>query len=185
MDACKLFNNLYYFSKVFIGLGIITSPAGNHSRPQSCNRCGERGLPLSVQPQKCETKAVPTGYKMGSCCACVLSKKDVLDFWSSKQDLSICNADHKYCSSMWGQEPQSIEFNSRKNCQHLTNWTIWNKRDKAWSSTTSIFKPSPSFLLELPFVYCVASGRIYCTREDRDSLYTMPDGSSSLRTRRQ
>ena len=24
----------------------------------------------------------------------------------------------------------SLEFNSRKICQHLTNWTRWNKRDK-------------------------------------------------------
>ena len=28
------------------------------------------------------------------------------------------------------------EFNSRKNCKHLTNWTRWNKRDKVWSSAT-------------------------------------------------
>ena len=27
-----------------------------------------------------------------------------------------------------------------KNCQRLTNWTRWNKRDKVWSSTTSLFK---------------------------------------------
>ena len=25
------------------------------------------------------------------------------------------------------------EFNSRKICQHLTNWTRWNKRDKIWN----------------------------------------------------
>ena len=30
-----------------------------------------------------------------------------------------------------------LEFNSRKNCQHLTNWTRWNKRDKGWSSANS------------------------------------------------
>ena len=29
-----------------------------------------------------------------------------------------------------------LEFNSRKNCKHLTNWTRWNKRDKVWSSAT-------------------------------------------------
>ena len=28
----------------------------------------------------------------------------------------------------------------QKNCQHLTNWTKWNKRDKVWSSATSLFK---------------------------------------------
>ena len=27
-----------------------------------------------------------------------------------------------------------LEFNSRKNFQHLTNWTRWNERDKVWSS---------------------------------------------------
>ena len=32
-----------------------------------------------------------------------------------------------------------LEFNSRKNCQHLTNWTSWNKRDKVWSSANSHF----------------------------------------------
>ena len=26
-----------------------------------------------------------------------------------------------------------------KNCQHLTNWTRWNNRDKVWSSVTSLF----------------------------------------------
>ena len=33
-----------------------------------------------------------------------------------------------------------LEFNSRKNCQHLTNWTKWNKRDKVWSSSNTFFK---------------------------------------------
>lgn len=33
-----------------------------------------------------------------------------------------------------------LEFNSRKNCQHLTNWTRWDKRDKVWSSANSLFK---------------------------------------------
>ena len=32
------------------------------------------------------------------------------------------------------------EFNSRNNCQHLTNWTRWNKRDKVWSSANALFK---------------------------------------------
>ena len=32
------------------------------------------------------------------------------------------------------------EFSSRKNCQHLTNCTRWNKRDKVWSSANSLFK---------------------------------------------
>ena len=33
-----------------------------------------------------------------------------------------------------------LEFTSRKKCQHLTNWTRWNKSDKVWSSATSLFK---------------------------------------------
>ena len=33
-----------------------------------------------------------------------------------------------------------LEFNSRKNCQHLTNWTRWNKRDEVWNSATSLCK---------------------------------------------
>ena len=33
-----------------------------------------------------------------------------------------------------------LEFNSRKNCQHLTNWTRRNKRYLVWSSRNSPFK---------------------------------------------
>ena len=33
-----------------------------------------------------------------------------------------------------------LEFNSRKICQHLKNWTSWNKHNKVWSSATSLFK---------------------------------------------
>ena len=33
-----------------------------------------------------------------------------------------------------------LEFNSRKICQHLMNWTSWNKCDKVWSSVNSLFK---------------------------------------------
>ena len=29
------------------------------------------------------------------------------------------------------------EFNSGKNCQHLMNWTRWNKPDKVWNSANS------------------------------------------------
>ena len=32
------------------------------------------------------------------------------------------------------------EFNSTTNCQHLTKWSRWNKRDTVWSSATSLFK---------------------------------------------
>ena len=33
-----------------------------------------------------------------------------------------------------------LEFNSRKICRHLTNWTRWNKRDKVWYRANSLFK---------------------------------------------
>ena len=33
-----------------------------------------------------------------------------------------------------------LEFNSRTNCQLLTNWTRWNKGSKVWSSANSLFK---------------------------------------------
>ena len=35
---------------------------------------------------------------------------------------------------------QSLEFNSREICEHLTNWMSWNERDKLWSSAKSFFK---------------------------------------------
>ena len=48
-----------------------------------------------------------------------------------------------------------LEFNSTEICQHLTNWTSWNKRDKVWSSANSLIelrfrKTSPLLLLNLP-----------------------------------
>ena len=33
-----------------------------------------------------------------------------------------------------------LQFNYSKICQHLTNETRWNKRDKVWSSANSLFK---------------------------------------------
>ena len=33
-----------------------------------------------------------------------------------------------------------LESNSKKVCHHLTNWTRWNKRDKVWGSSNSLFK---------------------------------------------
>ena len=43
---------------------------------------------------------------------------------------------------LWDSELQYslLEFNYRKICQHLTNWTSWNKRDKVWSRANSLFK---------------------------------------------
>ena len=35
---------------------------------------------------------------------------------------------------------QSFKIQLQKNCQHLTKWTRWDKRDQVWSSATSIFE---------------------------------------------
>ena len=34
----------------------------------------------------------------------------------------------------------ALELNSREICQHWTNWTRWNKREKVWGSANSLFK---------------------------------------------
>ena len=34
---------------------------------------------------------------------------------------------------------ESFRIHLQKICQHLTNWTRWNKRDKVWSSANSLF----------------------------------------------
>ena len=53
----------------------------------------------------------------------------------------------------WGREPeattflffswtliQSFRLQLQKNCQHLTNLTRWNKHNKVWGSSNSLFK---------------------------------------------
>ena len=44
-----------------------------------------------------------------------------------------------FFSLFWTSIQFLLEFNSRKNCQHLTNWTRWNRRDKVWGGATSLF----------------------------------------------
>ena len=39
-----------------------------------------------------------------------------------------------------GLRSSPLEFNCRKTCQHLTNWTRWNNCDKVWSRAISLFK---------------------------------------------
>ena len=39
----------------------------------------------------------------------------------------------------WTSIP-AFRIQLQKKCQHLKNWTKWNKRDKFWSSTTLLFK---------------------------------------------
>ena len=49
-----------------------------------------------------------------------------------------------------------LEFSSGKICQHLTNWTRWDKHRKVWSSANSLFlkvtfsQPLPPLLRKLP-----------------------------------
>ena len=60
---------------------------------------------------------------------CLISR--IVEDVNTRQWLSFFFPELRYCP---------LEFNSRKNCQHLTNWTRWNKRDKVWSSATSLCK---------------------------------------------
>ena len=51
-----------------------------------------------------------------------------------------------------------LEYNSKTNCQYLTNWTRWNKRDKVWRSTISLLSDvfvavGASLLLKLPNIW--------------------------------
>ena len=49
-----------------------------------------------------------------------------------------------------------LEFRSGKICQHLTNWTRWDKHRKVWSNANSLFlkvtfsQPLPPLLRKLP-----------------------------------
>ena len=78
---------------------------------------------------------------------------------STRQRLSFSFPELWYCL---------LEFNSGKNCQHLTNWTRWNKRDKVGRSATWLFKSRFlsrrrrrcwSLMLKLPYnitrTYCL------------------------------
>ena len=68
-----------------------------------------------------------------------------------------------------------LKFNSRKNCQHLTNWTSWNKRDKVWSSATSLFNWR---FLSRRRRCCLSSlfslGRGGCALRSKPFLYNLP-----------
>ena len=54
--------------------------------------------------------------------------------------VEVVNTTQRLCFSFPELDYTLLEFNSRKkkNCQCLTNWTTWNKRDEVWSSTTSL-----------------------------------------------
>ena len=50
------------------------------------------------------------------------------------------NTRQRLSSSIPALRYSLLEFNSRKNCQHLANWRRGKERDKVWSSATSLFK---------------------------------------------
>ena len=60
---------------------------------------------------------------------CLISR--FVETVSTKERLSISFCELRY---------RLLEFNSRKKCQHLKNWTRWNKRDKVWISGNSLLK---------------------------------------------
>lgn len=43
-------------------------------------------------------------------------------------------------TTTWNCLYSRLEFKSRRICQQLTNWTIWNKLDQVWSSVNSFLK---------------------------------------------
>jgi len=50
------------------------------------------------------------------------------------------NSRHRISFSFPELQYSLLELNSRKYCQHLTNWTTWNYRGKVWSNLTSLFE---------------------------------------------
>ena len=66
---------------------------------------------------------------------------------NTRQRLSFSFPEHRY---------SLLEFNSRENCQHLMNWTRWNKCDKVWNSAASLFKP-PITISQYAKTLCTSS----------------------------
>ena len=56
-------------------------------------------------------------------------------FWRGRE-----NTRQRLSYSFLERRCSLLGFKSRKNCQHLTNWTRWNKCYKVFSSATSLFK---------------------------------------------
>ena len=66
-----------------------------------------------------------------------------------------------------------LEFNSRKICQNLTNWTRWNWRNKVWSTASSIFKwrfRSPRRFCSWSSLLCPMETRKEETESARDTM---------------
>ena len=66
---------------------------------------------------------------------------------NTRQRLSFSFPEHRY---------SLLEFNSRENCQHLMNWTRWNKCDNVWNSAASLFKP-PITISQYAKTLCTSS----------------------------
>ena len=56
-------------------------------------------------------------------------------FWRGRE-----NTRQRLSYSFLERRCSLLEFKSRKNCQHLTDWRRWNKCYKVCSSATSLFK---------------------------------------------
>ena len=91
-------------------------------------------------------------------------KKAVGLDWQNNVFITLfCTFPYRHCTTtMWkclyftfcrGREHQTTTFfffswtsihyfrtQLQKKCQHLTNWTRWNKHDKVWSRATSLFQ---------------------------------------------
>ena len=109
-----------------IAINIIGSLSNDHG---DGNKCGKRNNRFGLAKQqlcKCITlfwtflcrRCTTTTWK------CLISR--------SVEDVNTRDKDFLF---LWDPELwySLLEFNSRKICQHLTNWTSWNKRDKVWS----------------------------------------------------
>ena len=109
-----------------IAINIIRSLGNDHG---DGNKCGKRNDRFGLAKQQlCKCITLFWTFLCRCCTAttwkCLISR--------SVEDVNTRDKDFLF---LWDPELQYslLEFNSRKICQHLTNWTSWNKRDKVWS----------------------------------------------------
>ena len=63
-----------------------------------------------------------------------------LHYYNVKMSIfTFCRGRERKTTFLFLSLDSLLEFNSRKNYQHVTNWTRWKKRDKVWGSATSLF----------------------------------------------
>ena len=53
---------------------------------------------------------------------------------------TTCTGDKNFFNSFFNLRYSPLEFNSRKDRQHLTNWMAWNNSNNPWNSVNSLFK---------------------------------------------